>query len=75
MSTDRQDFEPNNNLMLMTLACFIIYCYKTNFDTVENNTVVMLGKKKKERKTCIINAFGREKKSRIVKKILPDLCP
>lgn len=61
--------------MLMTLACFIIYCYKTNFDTVENNTVVMLGKKKKERKICIINAFGREKKSRIVKKILPDLCP
>jgi len=36
---------------------------------------VMLGKKKKKRKTCIINAFGREKKSRIVKKILPDLCP
>ena len=74
MSTDRQDFEPNNNLMLMTLACFIIYCYQTNFDTVEN-TGVMLEKKKEERKTCIINAGGREKTSHIVKEILPDLCP
>lgn len=58
----------------MTLACFIIYCYQTNFDTLENNTGVMLGEKK-ERKTCIINAGGREKTSRIVKKILPDSCP
>ena len=73
MSTDRQDFEPNNNLMLMTLACFIIYCYKTNFDSVENNTVVMLGKKKKRGKLVLLMHLGKKKNH--VKKILPDLCP